>query len=291
MVIRNHIIEMFEQASVEKEPDKKKRLLTFVVSGAGYTGVQTVAELRDFAHKDLLRVYKSISHKDIRIILIEAQPKIIADMHTKLGSYAMKYLTRRWIDVLLKSRITKGDKNHIIVNGKSSIDTRTVIWVTGVVANQLMADLDVKTDDIGRVVVNQNLEVPEAPGVYAVGDCAHFENKKTGQVAPLRAHMAVRQAKVAAHNILVDIRDGRKREYHFSDAPEIVTLGAASAVFRFRNLRLYGFLARLIWMTAYAMLMTGGVHKRTRIVMDWFLLLFFGRDTTLLKDIKHDYDE
>ena len=290
MLIRNHIIEMFEQAIVEKNAEKRKRMLTFVVSGAGYTGVQTVAELRDFVHKDLLKVYRSVDPGDIRIILIEAQPKIIHEMHTKLGTYVMNYLKKKGIEVWLKSRITQGRGNHVEINGKTSVDTSTIIWVTGVVANPLLAALDARTDTIGRVIVNEYLEVPGIHGVYAVGDCVHFENEKTGMVAPPRAHMAVRQARVASGNILADIRSTTKQKYHFSEAPEIVTLGTTSAVFRFGKMRIYGFPARLIWMAAYSLLVIDA-HKRTRIITDWLLQLIFGRDTTLLKDIENKYDE
>lgn len=290
MLIRHHIIEMFEQAIVEKNPENRKRMLTFVVSGAGYTGVQTVAELRDFVHNDLLKVYRSINHEDIRIILIEPQPKIIHEMHTKMGAYVMNYLKKKGIDVWLKARITRGQDNQIEINGETGIDTNTVIWVTGVVANPLLAALGAKTDNMGRIFVDEYLEVPGIQGAYAAGDCAHFKNRKTGKVAPPRAHMAVRQAKIASRNILADIRGTAKKKYYFSDAPEIITLGAASAVFRFRTIRLYGFFARFIWMAAYSLLVIDA-HKRTKIIIDWLLELIFGRDTTLLKDKKYKYDD
>jgi len=131
-------------------------------------------------------------------------------------------------------------------------------------------------------LANEYLEVPGFPGVYAVGDCAHFEDPRSGQPIQPRAHIAVRQAKIAAHNILAEIRGRDKKAYRYADSGEIVSLGATTAVFRFRGLRLYGFLARLIWLAAYSLLVTGS-YNRIRILTDWLLSFVFGRDTTFLK--------
>jgi len=122
-------------------------------------------------------------------------------------------------------------------------------------------------------------------GVYAIGDCAHFEDQKSGQPIPPRAHTAVRQAKVVAHNILADIRGRDKKLYCYSKPPELVSLGASKAMFRFHGLRLYGFAARLIWLGAYSLLVTG-TYNRVRIIMDWLLSLVFGRDITYLRPMR-----
>ena len=158
----------------------------------------------------------------------------------------------------------------------------SVIGVGGGVANPGIAELDVDKDSIGRVLVNEYLEVAEVPGVYAVGDCAHFEDPRSGQPIPPRAHTTVRQAKVVAHNILSEIRGRDKKAYRYTIPLEMVSLGTSKAMFRFHGLRLYGFLARLLWLGSYILLVTGA-YNRVRIIMDWLLSLLFGRDTTLLK--------
>jgi NADH dehydrogenase len=162
------------------------------------------------------------------------------------------------------------------------IPTSTHIWVAGAVANPRITELDAEKDSIGRVLVNEYLEISGAPGVYAVGDCAHFKDPRSGQPIPPRAHTAVRQAKIAAHNIIAEIRGRDKKPYRYSNTPEILSLGASKAVLRFLGLRLYGFLARLIWLVAYSLLVTG-TYNRIRIIMDWLLSLVFGRDITFLK--------
>ncbi|MDP2729809.1 MAG: FAD-dependent oxidoreductase [Dehalococcoidales bacterium] len=281
-LIRNHIIGLFEQASLEKRPERRRQMLTFVICGGGYTGVQLVTELRDFIYRNLLRFYRTIEASSIRIILLEAEAKIAAELHPKLGAYVMKHLKRTGIEVRLRSRATRIWRGGVEINHAESVPASTVIWVAGVVAHPLIAGLPVERDNIGRVMVNEYLEIPEVEGVYAVGDCAHFKNPRSGRPIPPRAHTAVRQARVVARNILANIRGRDKRLYHYTNSAEAVSLGSTDAAVRFYGLRLYGLLARLIWLLGYSYLVTGAPN-RVRIVMDWLLSLVFGRDVTFIK--------
>ncbi len=287
MLIRNHIVGVFEDAVTETNVERQRQLLTFIVAGAGYTGVQLVTELRDFVYKHLVKFYKKVDPDNIRIILVEAERKIMAELHTKLGAYAMRQLKQMGIEVRLRSRISRVWEDQVEINGRDRIPTATLIWVAGVVANPRIAEMGIDKDSQGRVLINEYLEVAGIPGVYAVGDCAHFVNPRSGRPIPPRAHTTVRQAKVAAHNILADIRRGNKKPYRYSQSGEIVSLGASKAVFRFHGLRLYGFPARLAWLGAYSLL-AAGTYDRIRIIMDWLLSLVFGRDTTFLKLGKSD---
>jgi len=281
-LIRNHIIGLFEQASTEKEPERQRQLLTFVVCGGGYTGVQLVTELWDFIYRSLLRFYRVVDTSSIRIMLVEAESKIAAELHTKLGAYVMKHLKRIGIEVRLRSRVTRIWKEGVEINGTEVVPTSTVIWVAGVVAHPLIAELSVSRDNIGRVLVNEYMEVPEIAGVYAVGDCAHFKDPRSGQPIPPRAHTAVRQASIVAHNVLADIRGRDRKPYHYANTAEAVSLGSSDAAVRFYGLRLYGLLARLVWLLGYSFLVTG-TPNRVRIIMDWLLSLVFGRDVTFIK--------
>ncbi len=285
MLIRNHIIGTFEQASLERDPERQRQLLTFIVVGGGYIGVQLVAELRELIYRHLIRFYRATDPNNIRIILIEAEPKVIAELHEKLGAYAMRHLQRMGIEVRLRSRVTRVWENRVEINGMEIVPTSTLIWVTGVVANPRIAEVDAEKDSIGRVLVNEYLEVPGVPGVYAVGDCAHFKDPRSSQPIPPRAHTTVRQAKIVAHNILAELRGRDKKPYRYSHVAEVVSLGVSRAVFRFYGLRLYGFPASLIWLVGYSLLVTG-TYNRIRIIVDWLLSFVFGRDTTFLKLMK-----
>jgi NADH dehydrogenase len=282
MLIRNHIIRVFEQANTKNDPLKQRQLLTFIVTGAGYVGIQLVTELRDFIYKHLIKFYRAVNPDNIRVILIERESKIAAGLHTKLGAYTIKLLVNMGIEVKLRSQVTHVWKNRVEINGTEIVPAQTLIWVASRVANPRIAELDVSKDTIGRVLVNEYLKVPGVPGVYAIGDCAHFKDPKSGQPIPPKAHTAVRQAKVVAYNILADIRGRRKRTYRYSDNAEMVSLGTSKAVFRFHGLRLYGFPARLIWLAAYSLLITG-MYNRIRIILDWVLSFIFGRDTTFIR--------
>ena len=282
VLIRNHIISLFEQASIEKDAERQRGLLTFVVCGGGYKGVQLISELRNFVFGSLIKFHKTIDPHNIRIILVEHERQIAGELHKKIRAYATKHLEQAGIEIKLGSRVTHVWEDKVEINGAEVIPTRAVIWVTGVVASPQIADLGVEKDSSGRVMVNDYLEVPRMPGVYAVGDCAHFKDHLSGRPIPPRAHTAVRQAKVVAHNILAEIRGKEKKPYRYSNNAEILSLGASKAAFRYGGLRLYGFPARLIWLAAYSTLVTG-TYNRIRIVGDWFLSLIFGRDTTFLK--------
>lgn len=279
--LRNHIIDVFEQAVIEKDHEKQKQLLTFAVVGGGYIGIQAVSELRDFISGNLTNYYKNINPQHIRIMLIEARPKIVDRMDIKLGAYIMKQLKKMEIEVRNLSRITRVWEGHMEVNGQEIIPAATILWSTGMASHPRIAEIDAEKDNQGRIMVNAYLESPNAPGVYALGDCAHFEDAKSGQPIPPRAHTTIRQAKIVAYNILANIRGRSKKAYRYTDTGEIVSIGDSKAVFRFYNLRLYGFPARLIWLGAYSAMVTG-TYNRVRIVTDWFLSLIFGRDATFL---------
>jgi NADH dehydrogenase len=137
-------------------------------------------------------------------------------------------------------------------------------------------------DPIGRVYVNDYLQLLDFPEVYAVGDCAHFAHPKTGRPIPPKAHTGVRQAKRAAGNILADVRGEQKRPYNYSNPFEVIPLGPSRGVFSFHSLRIYGILARFLWMAGYATL-APNFYNRVRITSDWILSVIFGRDMSLLK--------
>lgn len=279
--VRNHIIDIFERASIEKNLEKQKQLLTFIVVGGGYIGVQSVSEMSDFIFRNLLKYYKNIPPQHIKIILIEERAKIIGRLDLKLGAYVMEQLKRMGIEVRTMSRMTRAWEGYAEINGQEVIPAATILWTTGMISNPRIAEVDAEKDNLGRLLVNAYLEVPGAPGVYAIGDCAHFEDAKSAQPIPPRAHTTVRQAKIVAHNVIADIRGISKKPYRYKDTGEVISIGDSKAVFRFYRLRLYGFPARLIWLVAYSSLVTG-TYNRVRVIADWLLSLMFGRDATFL---------
>jgi len=280
--IKNQIIEVFEQAAFEKDPVKQRELLTFVISGGGYIGVQLIAALQDFIYRDLLKGYPMIDRENVRLVLVEITPKIIPTLHTKLGAYAMKHLRETGIEIRLKSEVTVAYPDHVVINHAEIVPCRTLIWAAGLLSNTRVAETVARKDPIGRVHVNRYLQLLDFPEVYAVGDCAHFADPKTGRPIPPKAHTGVRQAKRAACNILADVRGEKKRPYNYSNPFEVIPLGPSRGIFSFHSLRLYGLLGRFLWMAGYATLVPN-FYNRVRITSDWILSVIFGRDMTLLK--------
>lgn len=285
MLIRKQIINMFEQASLEPNLERRKQLLTFVVAGGGRVGVQLIAEMSNFMFRDLVKIYGKDVRDNIRLVLVEVESRILAQSPVNIGRYAAKHLKRDGIEIRLNSTVTNVWSKGVEINNSEKIATGTVIWVTGFTANPVIADIDAERDSMGRVLVNECLEVPGFPGVFALGDCAHFKEPKSGKPIPPRAHTTVRQAKIAARNILADVSNKKKKPYHYSNPFEIITLGPNRGLFRWNGLILNGFPGRFISMAGFSLLITGSPN-RIRILMDRLLSLIFGRDTTHLRQIK-----
>ncbi|MBI4330273.1 MAG: NAD(P)/FAD-dependent oxidoreductase [Chloroflexi bacterium] len=282
ITVRNHIIRKFENADSERGSTTHSRLLTFVVAGGGYTGVQMVAEISSFAWKTLLRHYPRISPDSIRVVLVQESSRILSDLDPRLSAIALKVVRRQGVEIMFNSRITDLGETYVRINGAQTLPTETVIWSTGVRASPVVSALPIAADEMGRAIVDRYLGLPGYPGVFAIGDNAHFKEPVTGEVLPPRAHIAVRQAKRVASNIVASIRGRPQRPYRYKYTGEIVSLGPGSAVARLYFLRLHGFAARVLWLVAYLSIMKG-YYNRTRVLLDWFLSLVFGRDTTLLR--------
>ena len=282
LIIRNHMISIFEQADVTPQADKQSHLLTFVVVGGGYTGVQLITEINDFIRGSLVKGYRRIYPALIKIILVEGGPRIMGEMDEQLADDALAYLKSQGIEVLLNSCVTGMSEKTIEINDKRTIFTHTIVWATGVVANPIVAQLPVDKDDSGRIKVNECLQVRGYPKVYGVGDNACFIDRRTGEALPPRAHFAIREAKVAARNIWADIRGKRTKAYNNGSNPAIVSLGSRAAVADIYGFHLHGMGARFLWLVSYLMLMKG-ILNRVRVATDWLLNRIFGRDTTLLR--------
>jgi NADH dehydrogenase len=295
MTIKNHIMEMFEKASIETDPEIVKQLLTFVISGGGYTGVELAASLSDVAYNYLTTSYPQIDPKNIKIIVLESADRIIRDLPIKYSHYVMTHLHNHRIDVLLNTKVTQIENNQIEISGGDVISSRTLVYVPGILANPVISESNAEKDDMGRAFVNDYMEVMSFASAYAVGDCAHYEDTISREVARPRAHNAVRQAKIVAKNLIADLLGKSKVRYKYSDAAEIISLGRSNALLRVQKLWIHGILAVFIWVASYSLLAIGG-KNRLKIAADWILSRIFGPDTSIIRpecynlqtDLEHD---
>lgn len=296
VVLRNRIIDMLEQAENETDPILRKSFLNFVVVGGGFAGIETAGELMDLL-LDARKHYPTIQKKDLRVIVLEALGMILPGFNQKLAGFAKDKMVERGIDIRLKTAVISFDGNEVTTKTvdptpKDSIDdaivdsirTKTLIWTAGVTPVNTIKRSMFKTDK-GKLIVNDFLEVPDFPGVFAIGDCALFLDPETQRPFPPTAQIAEAQAKVAAKNLISLIKNSEKKKFVYHSKGQMAIIGKRSGIATFLGMNISGFWAWLIWRNVYLSKITT-FDKRTRVFLDWTIDLFFDRDISRLKLIK-----
>ena len=281
MRLRNYIIDLLEHADMQSERKTRKSMLTFVVAGGGFAGVETAAELRDFF--DTVRTYyPSLQPDEILVVLVHSGSRIMPEIDEKLASYALRQLEKRGIRVLLNTRVTSAAQGLIELDNNERIPTETLIWTAGVAPSPLLGALPCERNKRGQIIVDEYLQVRAHPQVWALGDSAEILDPRTGRPYPPTAQHAVREGKVVAGNIAASIRGGAKRRFKYKPLGVLVSLGRRSAVAEILGVRFSGFFAWWLWRTVYLFKLPG-FERKLRVAMDWTLDLFFPRDIVLLK--------
>ncbi|MFQ5912194.1 MAG: NAD(P)/FAD-dependent oxidoreductase [Nitrospinota bacterium] len=280
MGLRNHVIDMLEHADMETDVELRRRLLTIVVAGAGFSGVEVAAELNDFL-RGAKRFYANIRPEEVRLALVASGSRILPGLAEDLAAYAQRGLLRRGVEVRLGTGIAQASAGGVDLQDESHIPTRTLVWTAGIAPNPLLAPLSCQKER-GRIVVNDRLEVPEYPGLWAIGDCAHLPDPKTGLPYPPTAQHAVRQGRRVADNVVAAIRGRPKKPFAYSSIGELVPLGRRLAVAEILGFKFRGFFAWWLWRTVYLSKLPG-FERKIRVALDWTLDLFLPRDIVLLK--------
>lgn len=280
MVLRNHVIDVLEHADMETDPELRRELLTVVVAGAGFAGVEAAAELNDFFHW-ANRFYPNVQPKEVRVILVASGARVLPGLHEDLAAYAHRLLVRRGVEVRLGTAVTRASSGGIDLQDGSHIPTRTLVWTAGVAPNSLLERLPLQKER-ARIVVNDFLEVSGYPGVWAIGDCAYSPDPKSGLPYPPTAQHAVRQGRHVAENIVATLQGRPKKPFTFSSLGQLVPLGRRSAIAEILGFKCRGFLAWWLWRTIYLYKLPG-LERKIRVALDWTLDLFLPRDIVLLK--------
>lgn len=296
VVLRNRVIDMLEQAENETDPILRKSFLNFVVVGGGFAGIETAGELMDLL-LDARKHYPSIHKKDLRVIVLEALGMILPGFNQKLAGFAKDKMVERGIDIRLKTAVTSFDGNEVTTKTVDptpkdpiddsvvdSIRTKTLIWTAGVTPVNTIKRSMFKTDK-GKLIINDFLEVPDFPGVFAIGDCALFLDPETQRPFPPTAQIAEAQAKVAAKNLAALIKNSEKEKFAYHSKGQMAIIGKRSGIATFLGMNISGFWAWLIWRNVYLSKITT-FDKRTRVFLDWTIDLFFDRDISRLKLMK-----
>jgi NADH dehydrogenase len=284
--LRNHLIETLEAANATADSRRQDELLTYVFVGGGYSGLEAMAELQDFAADAMSRYPRARLH-GMRWILIDAANRVLPEIDAPLADYAVSELRGRGIDVRLGTRIEKAEANAVTLSGGEVIPAATLVWTAGVVPHPSLRNLAVPLDERGRVVVDSHLRVSDRDGVYAVGDCAAVPDPlDPTRPCPPTAQHAVRQGPVAAANIAAALGIGRPRPYDYEAKAAFVNLGHYKAVGAIGSARFRGFLAWWLART-YHMSQIPGTARKVRAVADWTVGLPFARDVSEVGSIGH----
>lgn len=281
VAIHTQIIACFERANEAPDPDRRRQMLTFVVAGAGPTGVELAAEIRDLTYRALRHDYAGLDPAEVRVVVVEATAHILPGFDDYTAAKAVARLQAKGIELLLGGPITTAGEAGVQVRGHGFVSADTIIWTAGVTAAPAVAVLPVEKDRGGRLVVAPTLELPGCPGVYAIGDDASCLNPHTGRPYPPTAQVALRQARHAAANVVAALRGEAPRPFTFKPLGGLVSLGEHYAVAQIGRLRLSGILAWLMWRGFYLLRLPGWGNK-LRVAMDWALDLIVERNTALI---------
>ncbi len=280
--LRNRLLRELESAAARLDPAEAECDLGFVFVGAGYAGVEALAELNDLAREAVRRWYPSLRETRQRWVIVDAAPRILPDIPRKLGEYTHRELEKRGVEIYVETTLSSYDGREATLSNGMRIPARTLVWAAGVKASPALATLDLPLDDRGRVVVDETLQVSGTTDVWSLGDCAAVPNTKTpGRFDPPTCQHALRQARRLAKNIV-----GPPKPYGYRMLGQVATLGRYKGIAELPGIRLRGFLGWFVART-YHLYALPTIRRKARVVTDWTVSLFFRRDVVELSALGH----
>jgi NADH dehydrogenase len=278
--LRNHVLRRLEAADAAQDDAARHAQLSFVFVGAGYAGVEALAELSDLV-EDAMRFYPRLREVPKRWVLVDAAPKILPEIPSRLGEYAARELMDRGVEIHVGTTLRSVSAGDATLGDGTRIPTHTLVWTAGVRPNPLLAELGLPLDERGRVEVDELLRVRGIPGVWALGDCARVPNTRSAVPDPPTCQHALRQARRLAKNIA-----GDPQPYGYRMLGQVATLGRYKGIADVLGLRLRGFLGWFVTRT-YHLYQLPLASRRTRVVVDWTVALLFRRDLAELGRLGH----
>ena len=281
--LRNRLIENLEAADFECSVGNREPLLTVVVAGGGFAGVETIAAINDFV-REAIDFYPHLSEDLLRMVLVHPGPVILPELGEDLGAYAQRKLSARKVEIRVNTKVIGVSAHGVELSDGSRIPTNTLVWTAGTSGHPLLETLPCPKER-GRLSVNEFLEVPEWPGVWALGDCALIPDSRTGTSYPPTAQHALREGTVLARNVLAAIRGRPKRPFIFSTIGQLAAIGRRTGVARILGINFSGFFAWWLWRTIYLGKLPR-FEKKLRVALDWALDLVFSKDLVQLNTAK-----
>ena len=280
--IRNHVIEMFERADRETDPGIRRQLLTFVIAGGGFAGVELAGALNDFAH-GIFPDYRNLNIEELCVTLVHSRDRILPELSETLAAYALEKMKHRGVTFRLGARLVDAQPGLLTLSD-GQVSAETLVWTAGTAPNPLIRTLDLPTDARGAITVDTTLAVPQHPRVWALGDCAAVTDSETKKPCPPTAQFALREAETIAKNICAALKGEPAIDFHFRSLGALCVVGHQTACAELtvpfaptRSLRFSGLLAWFIWRGIYVSKLPG-LERKIRVLMAWTLELFFPRD-------------
>ena len=278
--LRNHVLHQLEDADAALDEDERRRRLTFVFVGAGYAGVEALAELSDLV-EDALSYYPRLRSTPRRWLLVDAAPRILPEIPPRLGDYAAEELRSRGVEIHVDTTLESISADEAVLGNGTRIPTNTLVWTAGVVPNPLLREWSLPLDERGRVEVDELLRVHGHEHVWALGDCARVPNTRSDHPDPPTCQHALRQARRLAKNLV-----GPPEPYGYRMLGQVATLGRNKGIAEVLGLKLRGFAGW--WVTrTYHLYQLPLAQRKLRVVVDWTVSLFFRRDIVELGQLGH----
>jgi NADH dehydrogenase len=274
--LRAQVLSRLEAANAETDNLERRSLLTFVVAGGGFAGVETVASLNDFI-REVLPFYPNLREEMCRVVLVHSGSIILPELGHELGDYTKNVLARRGVDIRLNNRVKSVTENKVTLSDGTPISSQTLVWTAGIVPSPLIGTVP-GSKERGRLVVNQFLQVPDWPNVWAIGDCAFVPDiGNPGKSHPPTAQHAMREGKIVAQNIAAVLVGRPLKSFSFRTIGLLASIGRRMGVARIFGFNFSGFFAWWMWRTIYLSKLPG-LDKKIRVAFDWTLDLLFPKD-------------
>jgi NADH dehydrogenase len=284
ILLRNRMIEALDVADNHPDETERKAMLTVVVAGGGFAGAETAGAVNDLLRK-AIRFYPTLRKDMLRIVLVHAGEVILPELSESLGRYAQKQLGRRGVEIRLNTAVAGYDGRELRLNDGTTITTRLVIWTAGLTPSPLLSGLPCAMQR-GHVLTNACLQVPDWPGVWALGDCAFVpDSLNPGKFCPPTAQHAIRQAAVLARNIVAGMRGQSLQPFRFKTLGMLAAIGRHAGVAEIMGIRFSGIIAWWLWRGIY-LIKLPGLQNKVRVTLDWTLDLIFSKDIVELPTLR-----
>jgi len=276
-LLRNRMVALLEEASVQSDEAARRQLLTFVTAGGGFSGTETTGAVNDFV-RETVRYYPQLREELVRVVVVHPGNFILPELGEELGRYAEHKLRERKVEVIKGSRVANYDGEVVTLSDGTSIPAETLIWTAGVKPSPVIASLACQKER-GRLLVNEDMSVPGVSGLWAAGDCAAIPDVKSGarKFYPPTAQHALRQGVVVAKNIEAVILGRAPKPFRFKMLGMLASIGHHTGVAMMFGIKFSGFIAWSFWRSVYLMKLPR-LAKKLRVTASWTLDIFFGQE-------------